>query len=85
VKNTVQPGSRTRPDDREYMTSAEFAALPSGAHHAVWAAHAARRVDAVPATSPSGPLRYRRDQVQAILRQLAVAQPEPREQPGEAP
>lgn len=55
------------PDDSEYMTVAEFAALPSDAHHAVWAAHAERRVDAVAALQV---LRYRRDQVLALLREL---------------
>jgi hypothetical protein len=49
------------------MTVAEFAALPSDAHHAVWQAHAARRVDTIPECNVK---RYRRAQVLALLREL---------------
>lgn len=55
-------------DDSEYMTVAEFAALPSDAQIAVWQAHAGRRVDAVPEGQV---LRYRRAQVLALTAGLA--------------
>lgn len=58
------------PDDREYMTVAEFAALPAEAQHAVWKAHAERRVDAVPEGQV---LRYHRAQVLALLRETEAA------------
>lgn len=54
----------------EYMTPAEFAALPSDAHHAVWAAHAEGRVDAA---RLSQVLVYNRAQVAGLLRAMAVA------------
>ena len=54
------------PDDSEYMTVEQFAALPSGAQIAVWQAHAAGRVEAVP---EGGIYRYRRAQVLALLEQ----------------
>jgi hypothetical protein len=50
------------PDD--YMTPEEFAALPSDAHHAVWRAHAAGRLDSVPECNVR---RYHRAQVLALL------------------
>ena len=51
----------------EYMTPREFAALPSAAHHAVWKAAAAGKVDSIPAT-PRGVMRvYRRADVEAVL------------------
>ncbi len=56
-------------DDREFMTPREFAALPSDAQHAVWGAHAKRRVEAIrtSAGSANGMLRYHRGQVMALL------------------
>ena len=52
----------------EYMTPREFAALSGAAHHAVWAAAYAGRVDSIPA-SPGGVVRlYRRADVEAVLR-----------------
>lgn len=58
----------------EYLTIEEFAALPPAAQIAVWAAHTARRVEAVPASakSPNGAHRYRRDQVRKVLAELAA-------------
>jgi hypothetical protein len=72
MSNAIAPGAGALPDDREYMTPVEFAALPSDVHHAVWAAAADKRVGAVPA-SGSAPRRYRRAQVQAIMRGLEAA------------
>ena len=62
-------------DDREYLTAAEFAALPSDAHHIVWQAHADGKVSAVPAITGAGNgmRRYRRAQVRAVLREAAEA------------
>lgn len=57
-------------DDREYMTVAEFAALPSGAQHAVWQAHADKRVGVIPV---GGVYRYHRAQVLALLRETEAA------------
>lgn len=64
------------PDDREYMTPAEFAALPSEVHHAVWAAFNANAIDSFPGkeTNQSRPQRYNRAQVQAVMRELEAAQ-----------
>jgi hypothetical protein len=59
-------------NDREYMTPMEFAALPCDVHHAVWAAATYKSIDVVSA-SGSLPRRYRRDQVQAIMRDLEAA------------
>ena len=58
-------------DDREYMTPREFSALTSDAQHAVWDAHAKRRVEAIrtSAGSANGMLRYHRGQVLALLRE----------------
>lgn len=58
------------PDTREYMTPREFASLSGDAHHAVWAAHAEGRVDAVRASPKGVILLYRRDQVRALLGEL---------------
>lgn len=61
-------------DKREYLTAAEFAALPSRAQHAVWQAHKDGLVDSVPASrSAGGPLRYHRAQVEALLEETGVA------------
>jgi len=62
-------------DLSEYMTPAEFADLGSAAHHAVWRAHAERRIDAVYwLPSRSGSIRlYNRAQVLELLRETAVA------------
>lgn len=57
----------------EYMTPAEFADLPSDAHHAVWAAHAGGRVDAARYGAPGSVLVYNRAQVAGLLREMAVA------------
>lgn len=54
----------------EYMTLAEFAALGSDAHHAVWAAHTEGRVDAA---QLSQVLVYNRAQVRELLRETAEA------------
>ncbi len=61
-------------DLSEYMTPKEFARLSSDAHHAVWQAHADRRIDAVPATASgrAGTLVYNRAQVLALVRETAV-------------
>jgi non-ribosomal peptide synthetase component F len=61
--------------DDEYMTLAEFAALPSAVHHAVWRAWAEHRIDAVPVTpsTTSTTYRYDRAQVQAIARGLKAS------------
>jgi hypothetical protein len=53
------------PDD-DYMTPAEFAALPSDQQHAVWAAHHRGLVDAT--GKPWQSHRYHREQVLALLR-----------------
>jgi hypothetical protein len=61
------------PDLSAYMAPAEFAALPSAAHHAVWAAYAEKRIDAIgPPRSPGDPRRYNRAQVLELLRETAV-------------
>ncbi len=62
-------------DDREYMTPREFAALTSDARHAVWDAHANRRVEAIrtSAGSANGMLRYHRGQVMALLREAEAS------------
>lgn len=66
-------GYRCAPDD-EYMTLDEFAKLPSDVHHAVWAASARKAIDAVPSARSTGcSHRYRRDQVEAIIRELEAA------------
>lgn len=60
------------PDD-DYMTVAEFAALPAAAHHAVWAEVRRHGVTGRVATIPvSGILRYHRDQVLALLAEAGV-------------
>jgi len=59
--------------DGEYMTPAQFAELPAAVHHAVWQAHADGRVSAVPSTPRGLMLRYRRDQVEALMGELAEA------------
>lgn len=51
------------PDDSEYMTVAEFAALPSGAHHAVWADRSISTIE----LSGGNIRRYHRAQVLALL------------------
>jgi hypothetical protein len=61
------------PGDDRYMTPAQFAGLPSSVHHAVWQAHADGRVNAVPSTPRGLMLRYRRDQVEALMGELAEA------------
>jgi hypothetical protein len=76
-------------DDREYMTPAEFAALPSDVHHAVWAAFNANAIDSFPGkhADQSRPQRYRRVQVQAVMRGLEAARSgatAPGENPGTA-
>jgi hypothetical protein len=62
-------------DLAEYMTPEEFAALPSAAHHAVWAAHHAGRIDSVYwQPSKTGSIRvYNRAQVLALLAETAAA------------
>lgn len=57
------------PDDREYLTVREFAGLSSNDQHAVWRARSEGRVDTILASagSASGPLRYHREQVRALL------------------
>jgi hypothetical protein len=65
----TSPQSRAAVDD-EYMTVAEFAALPSAAHHAVWQAHAGKRVDVIPVARV---YRYHRAQVLALLREAEAA------------
>lgn len=62
------------PDSGEYMTPAEFAGLPSDAHHAVWRAHNEGRIDSVPATrSPTACTRlFHRDQVTRLLAEAGV-------------
>jgi hypothetical protein len=59
----------------EYMTLAEFAALDSDAHHAVWRAHAEGRVDAVPSSKPATACArlYNRAEVLELLREMAEA------------
>ena len=59
-------------DLSEYMRPDEFAALPSAAHHAVWAAHAAGRVDGVLWSPGSMTFVYNRAQVRALLAGTAV-------------
>jgi len=61
------------PGDNGYMTAVEFAELPAAVHHAVWQAHADGRVSAVPSTPRGLMLRYRRDQVEALMGGLAEA------------
>lgn len=58
-----------------YMTPAEFAALPSALHHAVWAAHAEGRIDAAPWSpmQPGSTRVYNRAQVLELLRETAEA------------
>jgi hypothetical protein len=52
----------------EYMTPAEFADLPSDAHHAVWAAHREGRVDGTRWPPRGGTvLVYNRAQVRKLL------------------
>jgi len=58
-------------DLSEYMTPAEFAALPSVAHHAVWRAHAERRFDTARPANPGDPRIYNRAQVLELLRKTA--------------
>lgn len=57
----------------EYMTPAEFADLTSDQHHAVWAAHAAGRVDAARSGGVGSTLVYNRAQVYDLLRETAEA------------
>lgn len=54
------------PDD-PYLTVGEFAALTSDQHHAIWHAHALKRIDTIPEGSIR---RYRRAQADEILREL---------------
>ena len=63
------PSPQPAPDDRDYLTVAEFAALPSAAQITVWQAHAKRQVESVPvnASSVGSTHRYRRDQVSELL------------------
>jgi hypothetical protein len=60
--------------DSKYMTPAEFAALSSAAHHAVWRADAQGRIDSAPAsaTQPSAMRVYNRAQVLALLSETAA-------------
>ncbi len=62
-------------DLSEYMTRAEFAALPSAAHHAVWRALTEKRIDAAYwQPSKHGSIRvYNRAQVLALLAETAAA------------
>ncbi|MGH6656555.1 MAG: hypothetical protein ACRDVE_15290 [Actinocrinis sp.] len=53
-------------DGDPYMTVAEFAALPSDLHHAVWLAAAQGRMEFLDA-GPGSTRRYRRAQVLALL------------------
>lgn len=56
------------PDEDEFMTTDEFARLPSVVHHAVWAACGRRlSADVIPAGSI---FRYRRTRVEEITREL---------------
>lgn len=64
------PARRPYADDREWLTAAEFAALGANARHAVWDAHRGGLVEGMPATPGTPMLRYRRDQVRAVLRGL---------------
>lgn len=77
-----RPRRRTAPSGRslpaelgEYMTPDEFAELPSDVHHAVWRAHAERRIGAIPSSAaPSGcTLLYHRAQVLALTGETAAA------------
>jgi hypothetical protein len=82
MSNAIAP-----PDDDEYMTPAEFAALPSDVHHAVWAAFNANAIDSFPGkkADQSRPQRYHRDQVQAVMRELEAARPGATAVPEESP
>ena len=62
-------------DLSEYMTAAEFAGLPSAAHHAVWRAHNEGRIGSVPASrSASACTRlFHRAQVARLLAETAAA------------
>jgi hypothetical protein len=77
MSNAIAPSAIAPPDDREYMTPAEFAALPPDVHHAVWAAFNANAIDSFPGkeTDQSRPQRYNRAQVQALIRALKAARP----------
>ena len=59
-------------DDSEYMTVGEFAQLPADAHHAVWKAAHEGRLDWIPNDAPNGTRRYHREQVRALLGDLAA-------------
>jgi hypothetical protein len=56
--------------DDEYMTVEEFAALTSDEQHAIWKAHAERRIDAIPECNVK---RYHRAQARAVLREAEAA------------
>jgi hypothetical protein len=61
-------------DNRAYLTSWQFSELPFDAQLTVWDAHMRGLVGAVPATAGSGgPLRYRRADVDALLRETEAA------------
>jgi hypothetical protein len=65
------PGDRQlKPDDRQYMTPREFAALPLDVQIAVWQAHAENRIDVIPMSGTSGKnmFRYHRAQVRALIK-----------------
>jgi hypothetical protein len=56
------------PDDRDYLTVEESAALPSAAQITVWQANAKGQVESVPVRPGSSCAhRYRRDQVSELL------------------
>jgi hypothetical protein len=54
------------PDERDYMTAREFAALPAAAHHVVWAAADHGLIDTIPAGG-GGIRRWHRAQVRELL------------------
>lgn len=65
-----------RVSDDEFMSLCEFSRLSSDARHAVWRAHAEKRIESRPATPGSVMRVYRRDQVEALQRRPS-GQPEP--------
>jgi hypothetical protein len=61
------------PDD-PYLTVEEFAALTADEHHAIWRAHAERRIDTTSASPRRGStLRYHREQALKLLGELEQA------------
>jgi hypothetical protein len=61
--------------DSEFMTAAEFAALPADTHHAVWKAAGEGRVATMPASGEGGTgtiRRYHRAQVLGLLGRAAA-------------